>query len=409
MNRIDGIDGIDGMGDAHTTARGHIVAMGGGGFSEEPDNPLLDDFVLGLTGKARPRVCFLATASGDAQGYLDKFHAHFAAPRAEAAHLTLLRPPGVDDVRGFLLEQDVIYVGGGSTLNLLALWRAHGLDAILREAWQAGTVLSGLSAGMICWFEASVTDSRGAPSVLDGLGFLPGSACPHYDSEAQRRPAYQRFVAEGALPPGYAADDGAALHFAGIKPARGRQLYAPMPKPGASSASTVAPLKARCRRATSARRRLRKLRVREMVSADRDAVLALVAGLPEWFDEHARTVAMPIDLLHQKGGVAVEGGKLVGFATWIVEEGRLTITWLAAAREHRRRGIGRALLDALNDTGKRLGLTEMATYTLGDDVDYPPYAETRAFYAASGFSIYQRAQTDNPGCPELVRLRRPIR
>lgn len=199
------------------TTTTHIVAMGGGGFSEEPDCPLLDDYVLELTGKRQPRVCFLATASGDAPNYIDKFTHAFAPPRAIPSHLTLFRCGDVADPRQHLMQQDVIYVGGGSTVNLLAVWRAHGLDAILHEAWQNGVIMAGISAGMICWFQASVTDSFGAATapLRDGLGWLGGSACPHYDSQRQpeRRPAYRQLVANGTLPPGLAADDGVALHF----------------------------------------------------------------------------------------------------------------------------------------------------------------------------------------------------
>ena len=194
----------------------NIVAMGGGGFSEEPKNRLLDDYVLALTGKKKPKVCFIPTASGDAQGYIEKFHRAFPARRARASSLTLFRHPGVGDMGKFLLVQDVIYVGGGSTANMLAVWRVHGLDRILRKAWRAGVVLAGVSAGMICWFEQSVTDSFGgrlAP-LKDGLGLLKGSACPHYDSPKRRR-AYRRLVAGRVLVAGFAADDGAALHFVG--------------------------------------------------------------------------------------------------------------------------------------------------------------------------------------------------
>ena len=195
----------------------HIVAMGGGGFLMEPNNPLLDDHVLRLTGRAKPRVCFVGTASGDAHSFIERFHAAFDG-RAECSHLSLFREYP-EDLRGFVLNQDVLYVGGGNTANLLAVWRVHGLDRIIREAWEAGTILAGISAGMICWFQSSVTDSFGgrlAP-LHDGLGLLPGSACPHYDGEPHRRPTYRQLVAEGALPPGYAADDGAALHFRGTR------------------------------------------------------------------------------------------------------------------------------------------------------------------------------------------------
>jgi len=197
----------------------HIVGMGGGGFSEEPDNPLLDDFVLGLCRRKTPRVCFVPTASGDAQGYIDNFYASFPPERAVASHLCLFRKTDVRDVGELLLNQDVIYVGGGSTVNMLTIWRRHGIGRVMRAAWKAGVILAGISAGMICWFEESLTDSLGGvPSPLkDGLGLLAGSACPHYDSEPERRPAYHKLVAEGDLAGGVAADDGAAVHYVGLR------------------------------------------------------------------------------------------------------------------------------------------------------------------------------------------------
>jgi dipeptidase E len=199
-------------------SRPTIVAMGGGGFSMEPDNSLLDDYVLNLAraqrGRERPRVCFLATASGDSPGYIASFYAAFAR-RAEASHLALFIRT-VDDIDSFLLDQDVIYVGGGNTENMLAIWHVHGVDRILGRAWESGVVLTGLSAGSLCWFETGSTDSFGGLAPLSrGLGFLAGSHSPHYDAEESRRPHYQRLVADGTLPAGYAADDGAALVFHG--------------------------------------------------------------------------------------------------------------------------------------------------------------------------------------------------
>jgi peptidase E len=191
-----------------------ILAMGGGGFSMEPENPLLDDFLLSLARSARPKVCFIPTASADSDNYALRFYEAFAAKNCRPAHLPLFaRKPG--DLRAFILDQDILYVGGGNTVNLLAIWRAHGVDAILAEALRAGIVLSGISAGSICWFEAGVTDSFGpqlAP-ITNGLAFLPGSNCPHYDGQPTRRPAFQKFVAEDKLPAGLAADDSCALHF----------------------------------------------------------------------------------------------------------------------------------------------------------------------------------------------------
>jgi peptidase E len=194
---------------------GAIVAMGGGGFSQEPDNPALDLYVLSLARREHPNVCFVATGSGDAEGYVARFYRAFAAHDCHATDLALFNRD-VGDLRSFVLDQDVLYVGGGNTASLLGVWRAHGLDVILREALDAGLVLCGVSAGMNCWFEASVTDSFGPAlnPLNDGLGFVAGSACPHYDGEEHRRPVYHRLVAAG-FPAGYAADDGVALRFAG--------------------------------------------------------------------------------------------------------------------------------------------------------------------------------------------------
>lgn len=197
-------------------AERHIVAMGGGGFSQEPDNPALDDFVLDLCGAGTPRICFVGTASGDADGYAAKFFEAFAARGCVATRLSLFQP-GKAPAAELLPAQDVIYVGGGSTANMLAVWRVHGIDVLLREAWERGTVLAGLSAGSICWFESGVTDSLHPQDMLpltNALGFLPGSHCPHY-TDRRRPEAYRRFVATGELPPGYGVDDGAALHFTG--------------------------------------------------------------------------------------------------------------------------------------------------------------------------------------------------
>ena len=188
--------------------------MGGGGF-----DPLLDEHILSLaraaSGRDRPRVCFLSTASGESPTYVASFYDAFAR-RSEASHLSLFDRT-VDDIDAFLGEQDVVYVGGGNTENMLAIWRVHGVDRALRRAWEGGTVMTGQSAGSLCWFETGTTDSfgKGLAALSGGLGFVPGSHAPHYDSETTRRPHYERLVAEGVLPAGYAADDGAALVFHG--------------------------------------------------------------------------------------------------------------------------------------------------------------------------------------------------
>ncbi|MFD5398218.1 Type 1 glutamine amidotransferase-like domain-containing protein [Streptomyces sp. NPDC127097] len=204
------------------------LALLGGGFSGDPDG-LLDDFVLETVGRPRPKVCFLPTASGDAPAYIEGFHAAFGARDCEPDPLELFRRT-VTDLRSFVLAQDIVYVGGGNTANMLAVWRAHGLDAILREAYASGVLLCGISAGACCWFESAFSDSFGPPAPLtDGLGLLPGSLCPHYDSEPERRPGYLAAVKDRALPGGWAVDDGAAGVFTD-----GRLVEVVTRKPGAT-------------------------------------------------------------------------------------------------------------------------------------------------------------------------------
>ncbi len=186
--------------------------MGGGGFTME--DPLLDRYVLGLLDSPKPAVCFVPTASGDSLSYIEKFTTAFTAYGAEPSVLRLFERD-VDDIVGFLATRDLIYVGGGNTLNMLAIWNLHGVDTALRTAWESGVVLAGLSAGAGCWFEAFTTHSFGADTAAagEGLGFLEGSFSPHHSSEPTRRPAVARMIADGTLPPGYACDDFAAIHF----------------------------------------------------------------------------------------------------------------------------------------------------------------------------------------------------
>lgn len=191
-----------------------IIAMGGSSFAANPDNPRLERYIVAQARRKQPAVCFIGTATGDADVYLVKFYAAFTRIGCRPTHLPLFaRTP---DLRRMLLSQDVIYVGGGNTKSMLAVWREWGIDAILREAWREGIVLAGVSAGAICWFEAGVTDSwAGHLAALPGLGFLKGGACPHYDGEAARRPETHRLVGAGAMPATLALDDGAAAHFEG--------------------------------------------------------------------------------------------------------------------------------------------------------------------------------------------------
>ena len=195
---------------------GLIVAMGGGGFTMEPANPLLDDFVLGLADAQEPRVLFLPTASGDTTGQINAFKARFAERTCVAEHLSLFRlSESRRPLHEIVLEADIIYVGGGSMRNLLAIWRAHGLDSLLVQAWRSGTVLAGLSAGAMCWFQGGVTKSSGRPQPIAGLGLLEGSLTVHADGEPERLPVWLGAVREGRLPGGWALDDGVGLVFRG--------------------------------------------------------------------------------------------------------------------------------------------------------------------------------------------------
>ena len=189
-----------------------IIAIGGGGFLTDPGNPALEKYMLEQSGTDRPKVLMIATARGDDAEYIAKFHSAFGALGAITRHLPFFhRTP---DLRSVVLAHDVVYVGGGNTKSMLAVWRDWGLVGVLREAYDAGIVLGGQSAGAICWFEQGVTDSwadRLRP--LDCIGFIPGSCCPHYDGEVERRPAYHALIRQGEIAPGYAIDDGVAAHF----------------------------------------------------------------------------------------------------------------------------------------------------------------------------------------------------
>lgn len=189
-----------------------IFAMGGGGFSDEK-SLVLDDYILGVARQRSPRICFVPTASGDNENYIVRFYRRFSAVDCRPTHLELFRR-SVTDLDAFACSQDIIYVGGGNVANLLAVWRLHGFDRALRGALGQGTVLAGISAGSICWFQSGVTDSFADPALspVEGLGFLSGSNCPHYDGDAARRPAFHRLIQAG-MPSGLAADDGAGLHF----------------------------------------------------------------------------------------------------------------------------------------------------------------------------------------------------
>lgn len=189
-----------------------IFALGGGGFSMEPGDTRIDDFTLAASGEQTPNVCFLPTASGDSSAQIDAFYAAFGPERAQASHVDLFRRKRAN-IAAQVQAADVLYIGGGNTANLLAVWRLHGVDQLVTDAYRAGAVLVGMSAGASCLFDGSLTDSFGAPLVAfeDGLGLISGTFCAHYN-RGKRRARYHDAVAS-SLGAGFGVDEGAALHF----------------------------------------------------------------------------------------------------------------------------------------------------------------------------------------------------
>lgn len=188
-----------------------IVAFGGGHLLDEPGKPLAN-YLLGVPGKPSPRIGYIGTASGDLERHTLRFYSAFSALDCSTSHLPLFAK--TPDLRQFVMSQDIIFVGGGNTKSMLAVWKEWGLDEILREAWRDGVVLSGSSAGAICWFQQGITDSWASGlNPLDCLGFLPGSCCPHYDLESDRKPTFERLVGNQTMADGIAIGDAVAAHF----------------------------------------------------------------------------------------------------------------------------------------------------------------------------------------------------
>ena len=190
-----------------------VLAMGGGGFTMKPENLKLDRYLLSMTNKNNPKVCFIPTASGDDESYTRRFYSAYKKLECETSHLSLFSPPEAD-LRDFVMDKDIFYVGGGNTRNLLVLWKEWGLDEHLYEAWCNGAIMAGLSAGSICWFKQGLTDSKtGKLLPLECLGYVEGSNCPHFDTEKRRRPSYHDAILDGSMIDGIACDDGVAAHF----------------------------------------------------------------------------------------------------------------------------------------------------------------------------------------------------
>ena len=197
-----------------------IIALGGHNLTTSDEDPALSRYILNQVPAERPRICFLSQGSGEDAFYVANFYRRFLELNALPSDLSLFKPHTAD-IAGFLLDHDIIYVGGGNTKSMLALWREWSVNRILRLAWEQGTLLSGVSAGAICWFEQGLTDSiPGKLTALNCLGFLPGSCSPHFDGESARRPTYHRLIAEGEMADGFGIDDNAALHFFGAEPPR---------------------------------------------------------------------------------------------------------------------------------------------------------------------------------------------
>ena len=189
-----------------------IVALGGGMFSMEPENGLLDKYILNLALKEKPKICFLGTASNDGPEYREMFYKFFNQHNCEPSHLSFLDSPA--NLEKFIMEKDIIHVGGGNTKLIMEIWQKTGADKILKKAWEAGIILTGMSAGAICWFDDGITNP--APGKLDRLpclGILKGSFCPHYEDRADLKKAFHKLISEGTIKEGYGVEDSAALHF----------------------------------------------------------------------------------------------------------------------------------------------------------------------------------------------------
>ena len=204
--------------------KGHIIAIGGGGFGRNPNHRKIEKYILELTGKENPNVVFFPTASAENQAYIIQFYKCFTKMSCEPSHVTFFqRTPRLDSI---VNKADVIYVGGGNTKSMLAVWQEWKLDKLLLKAYNNGKILCGVSAGAICWFEQGITDSWASNlNVMDCLGFLPEMACPHYQEEKDRRPDVHKMLKQGKCGPGWAIDGGAAIHFKNGKYYKSIQFY----------------------------------------------------------------------------------------------------------------------------------------------------------------------------------------
>ena len=189
-----------------------IIAIGGGGFGRNPNQRIIEKYIIDQSSESRPNVLFIPTASAEDKSYTVNFYSCFNGLDCNPSHLNLFqRTPRIE---GLINKADIIYVGGGNTKSMLAVWKEWKLDKLLFKAYNKGTVLAGVSAGAICWFDTGITDSWASNlNYIDCLGILPGSCCPHYDSEKDRRPSVHKFIEQENIKSVYAIEDGAAIHF----------------------------------------------------------------------------------------------------------------------------------------------------------------------------------------------------
>ena len=189
-----------------------IIAIGGGGFGRNPGDGVIEQYILDQTGKEKPNICFIPTATGDNEAYKVNYYSTFSKLDCNPIHLDFFKR--TPDLEQLIPQQDAIFVGGGNTKSMLAVWKDWNLDKLLKDAYEKGVVMSGVSAGANCWFEKAVVDSWEEDlRVIDCMGFVKGNCCPHYDEEPQRRPAVKKFLEDGIVDSFYSVEGNCALHI----------------------------------------------------------------------------------------------------------------------------------------------------------------------------------------------------
>ncbi len=196
-----------------------IIAIGGGGFGRNPGEGIIENYILEQSDANKPKICFIPTATGDDEGYIESYYSTFSMLECDPVHLDFFkRTPDLEDL---ILNQDIIFVGGGNTKSMLAVWRDWNLDKLLKIAYQNGTIMCGVSAGAICWFDLGITDSwEEELKIMSCLGFVKGVCCPHYDEEPERRPTVHELIKDQEMGSCIAVDGGCALHLINEDPYR---------------------------------------------------------------------------------------------------------------------------------------------------------------------------------------------